>query len=473
MGYLPDYKHDVFISYSHSDNEVDRGQAQESGWVSRLAALFERELISALGSRLVNVSFDYRRPASTITEYMERIQGSALLLVIGSRTYVEEGRTALKEYRAFREVTQDNKRLFMIERKSFSHAVLGSEVDGDIVYKALFSSDEGTDIEFAPDTELFKNGVKKMAERVRERLEEMKGKVRPSTTVREKSRQASKTVLLTHVTEDLLLDREELLTFLSSEVEVKPASSFPADGRSFETAYRNALAQSEMVVQLLSASPGVAYPGMSVSYAQFQYEEAVKAGKEIIQWRAPTLNLQTVGASDQRRMLQGSHVQVMGFEEFKKTVRMRATQKVELPPERLPGSVFVNAEGSDARYARMFSDAFSQANMAVTFADETSDETVPTEQQRKQLTLKLTQSDIIVYVVKDAPLTWITGQIIKFPEFAKQRSTPPKQTAICVESPAVRDRIRAALPADANPRDYFVGDWQPARIQSLVRELLA
>jgi hypothetical protein len=83
MGYVPGYKHDVFVSYAHFDNETD---SQDVRWVSR----FQADLKNALRQRLgqdPDVFFDTRNfeAHGHVDELLENARTSAVFLAIFRR----------------------------------------------------------------------------------------------------------------------------------------------------------------------------------------------------------------------------------------------------------------------------------------------------------------------------------------------------------------------------------------------------
>jgi len=84
MAYVPDYSHDVFVSYAHLDNQG------EMAWVTNLVRHLETETSARLGTKDLRISIDHdldgNRPLTP--EIMERIHLSATLLVIMSPGYI-------------------------------------------------------------------------------------------------------------------------------------------------------------------------------------------------------------------------------------------------------------------------------------------------------------------------------------------------------------------------------------------------
>ena len=84
MAYVPDYDHDVFVSYAHLD---DQG---ESAWVTNLVRHLDTEVRQRLGTKDLRIwmdhSLDGNRPLTS--EIMQTIRRSATLFVIMSPSYI-------------------------------------------------------------------------------------------------------------------------------------------------------------------------------------------------------------------------------------------------------------------------------------------------------------------------------------------------------------------------------------------------
>jgi hypothetical protein len=86
MSYVAGFKHDIFISYAHFDNEED---SQSIRWVSR----FQADLKSALRQRLgvdPEIFFDTRDfgAHSHLDFLLENVRQSAAFLAVFSPSYV-------------------------------------------------------------------------------------------------------------------------------------------------------------------------------------------------------------------------------------------------------------------------------------------------------------------------------------------------------------------------------------------------
>ena len=86
--YLSNYEHDIFVSYSHIDNEVFH--KIEDGWVSTFTNILNKKLSQDLGTRDFSLWRDHRLSAheELTPELVSIVENSALLLVIVSNAYL-------------------------------------------------------------------------------------------------------------------------------------------------------------------------------------------------------------------------------------------------------------------------------------------------------------------------------------------------------------------------------------------------
>jgi hypothetical protein len=91
MAFLNGYKHDLFVSYAHNDNEpYIEG---DIGWVKHLVKALRTGIVQAVGKDTVDIWMDYKlqgNDAITPT-IMDELAGSALLLFVFSESYLASG----------------------------------------------------------------------------------------------------------------------------------------------------------------------------------------------------------------------------------------------------------------------------------------------------------------------------------------------------------------------------------------------
>src|ERR1044071_2558681 len=86
MPYLAQYKHDVFVSYAHSGLLTPWSNALRQSLTKYL-----NEFLELKGAQSVDVWMDYQLEGNVglTAQLKERVEGSALLLIIMSKFYLQ------------------------------------------------------------------------------------------------------------------------------------------------------------------------------------------------------------------------------------------------------------------------------------------------------------------------------------------------------------------------------------------------
>ena len=153
------------------------------------------------------------------------------------------------------------------------------------------------------------------------------------------------------MTDDLDPMREEICRYLAQmHIRVLPDAAVytrTSAGAFIQEVDRD-LQSCKLFVQLLSAIAGKRPPDGQQTFVALQCERASQAGKPILQWRDPALDLKTIADKSQSALLQGETVLAVGLEELKSEIASRARTR---PPaqtnDRPTGLVFINAEQND------------------------------------------------------------------------------------------------------------------------------
>ena len=89
--FVPQFKHDIFVSYAHLDNRPQILGKDDSGWVSTLKAYLQNFLDSKLG-KPADIWMDVKGLSGNeplTPELRETVSRSATLLVVLSNSYLE------------------------------------------------------------------------------------------------------------------------------------------------------------------------------------------------------------------------------------------------------------------------------------------------------------------------------------------------------------------------------------------------
>ena len=122
------------------------------------------------------------------------------------------------------------------------------------------------------------------------------------------------------------------------------------------------LAAADLFVQLLSDIPGKRPPDLPEGYAQCQLQLALSAGKHVLQWRSPTLDVSKVRDSAQLALLDAPSVRAEGIEDFKREIRRRLDDRLKPPPRPVSADtfVFVDMDLPDRPLAEQLCDILTQ-----------------------------------------------------------------------------------------------------------------
>ncbi len=366
MTFAPKFSHDIFISYTHLDNEPDE---QNVEWVSE----FHKHLETGLRQRLrsdVSVFFDLSHlKAQDELEYLlKNARESAVFLPIFSPNYGARSWT-VDELNAFdaaahgiHAAVADLNRIVTVE----IFPVEETEIPGplrNLKRTRFYCEDKTTKVPYKLTarrenkvdgkriTDLYVERMGQLVADLVELLREIKKRVEAAGQQRPDAAIASaatsplskpepiatgalplrgKTVLLAQSTDDLYDEAQQVRTYLDQfGAKVLPEGDYPGGGAEFAKAVAADLDRSDLFVQLLSKHPSKRPSDLrqsehepSQSYSLFQYEAAKRRRIPTLQWHRPDINPELITHYD-RQLLSGPDVRVMGLQEFMKEIRAK------------------------------------------------------------------------------------------------------------------------------------------------------
>src|SRR5580704_16590446 len=216
MAYVPDYDHDVFVSYAHLD---DQG---ESAWVTNLMRLLDTEVRQRLGTKDLRIWIDHgldgNRPLTP--EIMQAIRRSATLLVIMSPSYIAS-EWCVSERKAFLGFARDcvaAGRIFIVRCRDTDPKAMPPEF-GDLTGFKFWTHDTGAGGVTRPLglTDLkepaYFPGVINLSDKLAQKLKELKAaRVRGT---RASAPAAAEHIFLARSTDDMERREGELLGYLT------------------------------------------------------------------------------------------------------------------------------------------------------------------------------------------------------------------------------------------------------------------
>jgi hypothetical protein len=447
VAYVTGFKHDVFVSYAHIDND---DSIFPGGWITE----FERRLRGALRIRLgdgdlTDICFDSGLGANErIERLIESVSGSAVFLAIGSRTYVHRPFT-LRELAAFEATGASSDRIFLAE---FLPLVDGGAYPPPIEdHKRLSFHEEArgshVSMTILPDDPRFNRLINDLAEQLSRKLRALRGTPlavapHPTTGSTKRASEVRRTVLLAETTDDQEDDRQQVRRYLEQfGVRVLPEGSYPQGGRDFEAAFAADAVQCAIFVQLLGKTPGRRPPDLPSGYVKRQGELAKEAGLEVLQWRPPDLALDAVRDETHRQLLSGESVRVEGFESFKRHVNERASTAP--PAARAKVSLaFISTDKKDLAFALRMQEEFARRDVTVALPTFQAS----AEGNRADLESNLIECQALIFIYGSAAPEWVRGQLRYFAKVKPRREEPPRVLALCLAPPLENDEIAMSVP---------------------------
>lgn len=476
MGYVPGYKHDIFVSYAHFDNETD---SQDVRWVSR----FQIDLKNALRQRLgqdPDVFFDTRNfeAHQHVDRLLENARDSAVFMAIFSPSYVARDFT-IGELKAFCERAPDVARIVTVEllpvEEEENHPLLRGRKRTPFWWKDAAEQDIPLRLTPKSHPQMYNERLQILAHQTKRLLADLRAGKSPSADVApspvaktaEPAGPPARTVLLAQSTDDLYDDRERVRAYLEQfGVKVVPENDLPQGGADFAAAFAIELDRAGIFVQLLGNFGSRHPPDLPQSYALHQFEAAAARGLKILQWRRPDLDLGTVTHRD-KAMLEGADVLAIGLEEFKGEILRCATAEPKRDARSDPQAVgdchfFINADRSDKELAdrllKLFEDRKRWSAARPLFegsAKEVADD----------LEANLLHCGVLLLLYGNAPPAWLRAQLLRLSKLERLREEPLRLKTIVLGPPAPKPEI-----AWSGGLERI--DGQDGSIEQRVRDLL-
>jgi TIR domain len=430
MALLTGYRHDIFVSYAHNDNQPLL--SGEEGWVRTLINLLRVRTVEKIGNNALDIWMDYNlcgnSPVTpTITD---ALRGSAILLFIGSESYLTsawcQDELSMFLVSSVKDRKSDSlKRLFMVSRDRIDRLRLPEPLRDLIGYK-FWREDAGRPIPLGfplpgrNDTEYW-SALNTISLEIADTLKTLQhGAATPP--------QNGPIVHLAEVTEDLEPRRQEVAAYLKQAgISILPNSYYPRDTiKSFQDAVERDLRNSKLFVQLLSDVPGRKPADLPQGFSGLQYQLAQVAQKEILQWMNPVLDLNSVGDAEHRKLLSGSTVIAEGLEVFKERVKRRVfvpqTQVRPATQRHVQKLIFINTESGDRKIAERIANCITRKGFGFVLSRET--------RVRDELRERLKECDGAIIIYASSPAKWVARQQGYIRKIFQELDSPPPTVAI-------------------------------------------
>jgi hypothetical protein len=478
MAYAVGFEFDLFISYaSVDDGEPINGPGR--GWVSTFKQYLEAVLASRLGGNdQLSIYFDLHNLGGNqqINELLDAVNRSALFIAIASPTYARREWTK-RELDAFVRNAADTRRLFAVDYLPVdSGAALPEPLPGHKRLKFHGLEEQSHSVmPLSPNSDAFRNRIHDLAEQIKQQLIAINAAEGARPAIRQiaeavsgsTERRAKGVAYLAQTTDDLEEERLKVQRYLEQFGFLSlPEGELPGGGEAFRAAASSEIAQADLYIHLLGPRAGRYPPDLPEGYAAAQIDAAKAAGKSIMLWCHPEVDIQNVGDGRQRALLNDANTIVGGLESFKLEARRRleARPKEKAPDARPSSLVFINATESDYDVARIVQQEFSNRHMSTIlplFAGTA-------EQVQQDLTENIKDCDVLVILYGTAPAAWVRSQIRLFSKL--KGGSHATVVAIFVGPPEGKNADVGVSMPDLRWIS-FPPDWSMGPVHSLIAEL--
>ena len=306
MGFIPGYKHDVFISYAHIDNDpIIEGK---HGWVTFFEEVLRKLVKGKLGEE-INIFRDSQlhRYGEFSEQLIQSLSSSATFICVLSPRYVRS-EWCLRELREF--CRQGGAaRIIKAVKYAVEEDEHPPEISG-VLDTRFYRTDESTGKthELHPEIKHHQSAYVEILESVAQTLADLLKRLRLSravaapgiaasetaTTDPARELQEALTVYLAQTTKDTEQERgrirSELLQF---NYRVLPDRPLPADSDEVFSLARHSLQQAKLSVHLVGEHYGIIPEGEDRSIPHIQYDLAADLSRENrltqIVWAPPNL----------------------------------------------------------------------------------------------------------------------------------------------------------------------------------------
>lgn len=453
--------HQIFISYARVNDLADPGD--EKGWVSTFVDFLNARLPGKLGAEAVDIWKDDRLAGNDpVTEALRNaVAASSIFVMVSSEPYLASDWCSNRELPQFLSKNLPG-RIFRVELEKIDRGRFPEPLRDVIGYK-FWNEDSQT-----KRTRLLKGMPQRFAdEQFFQRLDILvqdlsnaikamtpakvaPAKESPSGAPAPAEPPASKpAVFLASAVPELESERYRFLTYLNqSGVRVIGPESLPFERAAYLEALEAALGESVLFAQLLAQEPLAPVPDDAASDVMLQLETAQRLGKPILQWRAPTLDLNTVTDEKHRALLQANTVEQMGIEEFKAFVAKRALAKpaAEAPLREaregslLNGFVFIDRAIEDSKTVEPILEFLGEMKVDCVLPLDKGDP----EEIRLDLEENLSTCEALIIVYGDAAPGWVRAQVRQYRKAKRER---PLERQGIYYGPPSKDDLGLALPA--------------------------
>ena len=440
MAAVPGFRHDIFLSYAHSDNHPVAGT--ESGFVSELITDLKTEIGRKLGSD-VDIWWDHYKLTGGMRvtpEIMAAAGDCASIIVVASPAYLRSEWCERERTAFIQRIANSQSGVFLVAMESIEQSGLPAALRDLIPYPFYRTLDDGRTTrplrtEFQQDKEPYYNRLSQLVHHITEHLVAVRSKARqPADTPRvEVDSDGKPAVLLLEVTDELLERRAQLKDYLEQEgVVVLPAKRYSRDDmdRHREQMLQD-LERSRVCVQMLGPLTGDRSDDAR-GMPWFRCNAIRSAGSKVpfVQWRDPDLDTAAIADDDARELIMQPGVRTDRFPDFRRSISelaCRAPERVDPRLQQNVLSVFVNSDLLDRELAAGVAQWLESKGFIVLEPPRV------TEDAREEWEASVKYCDSLLLVYGSTKPAWVRTQVLLSNKV--KRETPLDLLSVCVGPP--------------------------------------
>jgi hypothetical protein len=456
------FRHDLFISYAHADNETLAGS--KVGFVSQLVDDL-RKLVGSKVSKELDIWWDHRNlsgNAAVTPEIMRAAGESAGIIMVVSPAYLRSEwcsreRTAFFDLLKGRE-PGDPAAVFMVNIDPIEQGKLPAGLRDLTGYPFFCTLDNGrttrplrTDLD--TDRTFYYNRLSELAQDLSKHLESLQSKA-PTTPSRSliaaepgaaPSTEVSRPcVLLLEVTDDLVQRRAELKEYLEeSRIVVLPEKRYSRDDMTLHRQQLLAdLARSRTCVQILGPLSGdLSDHPRGMAWLRYETIRGSECTIPFIQWRDPDLDLAAVTDPNACELIKPPSVRTDRFPDFRRAIAELTLKPLEPVKTRTPQgvqSVFVNYDLLDRELGAQVAQWLEERGFMVLEPPQS------TQDSRKEWESILAECDSLMLVYGQTKPNWVKAQLMFSNRVERPADYKELLRCICVGPPVIdptRDKV--------------------------------
>ena len=476
MAYLPNFAHDVFISYAH-DDDIPRWD-KEDGWVTNFIDALGRQLPSHLSREdgLNRKNLEIWKDTRTIEgadfyddKIKRAVRGSAVMIAVMSKSYFESTYCAdeLKTFCDSGDVTvefEEGKkcRVIKLVLSDISGRKLDPRISRTDGYTFYAKDKDGSERKFRRTVEGEQDDgywatMERLASEVGKILTRMAGR-RPTAP----APAAGVSVYLAEVADDLERVRTQVREALAQQgIRVLPELRLPPRARELREEVARNLEQATLSVHLMGSLAGKAPDGDGLPATHIQYrlasehrrQDAAREPLRRIVWLPPALDVASLKEQDptHHEFLEGLRYEQEAespMELIQKGVEelMDEIVKKVLPPRQKMKSKF-EANRTALVYVAHHPDDQEEADIIMSELNGHKQDVLlmggDDERQRmRELRPGILGCDAVLIIYGRSPREWARTVTLKAREIARKRGNKPLYAkAICDGPPDPKDDL--------------------------------